>query len=101
MNRAVLGVDARPAALGLDRAVRCLKAGPVGAGADAMRDLIEAVAQGLRADLDRLEQNVVFRIARHTIFLKGAVLVMWRYCSEGLVIIMSVTVGQIFCVPGN
>src|SRR5580704_15173982 len=65
MNRAVLGVDAGPAALGLERAVRRLESGPVRAGADAVRHLIEAVAQSLGPDLDRLEKNVVFGIARH------------------------------------
>ena len=65
VNRAVLGVDAGPTALGLQRAVGGLEAGLVGSGADAVRNLVEAIAERLRADLDRLEQNVVFRIACH------------------------------------
>jgi hypothetical protein len=67
MNGAVLGVDPGPAALGFQRAVRRLKTGPIGTGADAMRHLVEPVAQRLRADFDGLEQNVVFWIARHTL----------------------------------
>jgi hypothetical protein len=29
-------------------------------------DLVEAVLHGLRADLDRLEENVVLRVTRHS-----------------------------------
>src|SRR5208283_2372290 len=65
MDRAVLGVDAGPAAFGLERAVRRLKARSVRARADAVRHLIKAIAQRLRADLDGLEQDVVLGIARH------------------------------------
>jgi hypothetical protein len=60
MNRAVFGVDPGPAALGLERSVRRLKSRLVGARADAMRHLIEPVAQRLRSDLDGLKQDVVF-----------------------------------------
>jgi hypothetical protein len=66
MDRAVLGIDAGPAAFGLDRPVRRLETRAVGAGAVAMRHLVEAVAQRLRTDLDRLEQNVVFGVACHS-----------------------------------
>ncbi len=69
VNRAILGIDSGPAALGLQRAMRRLEARPVGARADAMRHLVEPVAQRLRADLDRLKQNVVFWVARHTLIL--------------------------------
>jgi hypothetical protein len=65
VNRAIFRVDAGPAAFGLERAVRSLKAGSIRTGADAVRHLIEPIAQGLGPDLDRLEQNVVFGIARH------------------------------------
>src|SRR5579863_7577242 len=65
MNRAVLGVDSGPAALGLERSMRRLEAWLVGTGADAMRHLIEPVAQRFGTDFDRLKQNVVFWVARH------------------------------------
>src|SRR5580698_8952568 len=52
--------------------MRCLEARLVGTGTDAVRHLIKAVAQRLRADLDRLKQDVVFWVARHIL-----VLLMW------------------------
>src|SRR5450631_2997016 len=57
--------------------MRCLEARFVGTGTDAMRHLIEAVAQRLGADFDRLKQNVVFWVARHTFILslRGAVFI--------------------------
>ena len=67
MNGAVLGIDAGPTALGLQRTMRRLKPRLIGTRADAMRYLVEPVAQRLRSDLDRLKQNVVFWIARHTL----------------------------------
>src|SRR5882757_8051652 len=67
MDRAILGIDAGPAAFSFQRAMRRLKSRFVRACADAMRHLIEPVAQRLGSDLDRLKQNVVFWIARHTL----------------------------------
>ena len=65
MNRAIFGIDSGPAALGLQRAMRRLEPGLVGTGADAMRHLVEPVAQRFGTDFDRLKQNVVFWVARH------------------------------------
>ena len=79
MDRAVFGVDAGPAALGLERAMRRLEPGPIRAGADAMRHLVEPVAQGLGPDLDRLEQDVVFGIARHKL-CPPSCRVIQKYC---------------------
>ncbi len=69
VNGTIFGIDSRPAALGLQRSMRRLETRLVGTRADAMRHLVEPVAQRLRADFDRLEQDVVFRIARHTLVL--------------------------------
>src|SRR5882672_11510509 len=49
--------------------MRCLETRLVGTRADAVRDLIKPVAQRLGADLDRLKQDVVFWVARHTLIL--------------------------------
>src|ERR1035438_8008704 len=49
--------------------MRRLEARLVGTRTDAMRHLIEPVAQRLGADFDRLKQNVVFWVARHTLIL--------------------------------
>jgi hypothetical protein len=68
VDRAIFGIDPGPAALGLQRAVRRLETRPVGARADAMRHLVEPVAQRLRPNLDGLKQNIVFGIARHTLY---------------------------------
>src|SRR5438309_11307577 len=65
MDGAVLRVDPCPAAFRLERAVRGLEAGPVGARADTVRHLVETVAQRLRPDLDRLKQNIMLGIACH------------------------------------
>src|ERR1700737_549699 len=65
MYGAVFSVDTRPAALRLQRAVRRLEAGSVGARADTVRHLVEPVAQHFGPDLDWLKQDVVFGIARH------------------------------------
>ena len=70
-DRAVLGRHGSPAALGLHGAEVRLEAGPVGAGTVAVRRLEEAVGQGLRADLERLEQDVVLGIARHLSYLSS------------------------------
>ena len=64
-DRAVLGAHGAPAALRLHGPEVGLKARPVRAGAVAMRHLEEPVGQRLRADLDRLEEDVVLRIAGH------------------------------------
>src|SRR5579862_7434669 len=58
-DRGVLGADSSPAALGLDRAMARLGVWLAGAESGAVRDLIEAVAQCLRADSKRLEEDVV------------------------------------------
>ena len=51
---AFIAADGRPGTPGLLRP-----------GADAVRHLVEAVVQRLRADLDRLEEDVVLGVARH------------------------------------
>jgi len=56
-------IPAQP--LRLERAMRRLEARPVGARADAVRHLVEPVAQSLGPDLDGLKQYVVLRIACH------------------------------------
>ena len=66
MDLDFLGADHRPAALGLDAAHGRERRGIVVAHAVAMGHLVEAVLGGDRADLDRLEQDVVARIARHS-----------------------------------
>src|SRR5262249_13741637 len=58
MNRAVLGIDDRPAAFRLDAAHSGMGLRSQIAHAVAMRCLIEAVTGRDRADLDRLEQNI-------------------------------------------
>src|ERR1700686_4261991 len=65
--------------------MRSLEARLVGTGTDAMRHLIEAVAQRLGADFDRLKQNVVFWVARHTFILslRGAVLIWAGVARQG------------------
>src|ERR1700722_19530977 len=83
VDGAVLGIDPRPTALGLDRAVRRLKAGLVRARTDAMGHLIESVAQSLRSDLDRLKQDVVFWIARHTLKSSVAVSLCASFIARG------------------
>src|SRR5690349_14980250 len=65
MDRAELRADGGPAALGLDGAETRLCTRPVGAEARAVRYLVEAVAQHLGPDADRLEQDVVTRVTRH------------------------------------
>ena len=70
MDVAFLRRDDGPAALGLDAAHGRLGARHDMAHAGAVRHLIEAVSGRLRADLHRLEQDVVTRVARHC-FLTG------------------------------
>ena len=55
-DRAELGADRRPSAFGLHRSVPCLRPG---------FHLIEPVAEDLRPDRDRLEEDVMPRVARH------------------------------------
>ena len=64
-DRAVLRAHRAPAALGLHRPEVRLETGPLRARAVAVRDLEEAVGQHLRADLDRLEEDVVLGVAGH------------------------------------
>ena len=66
VDRAVLGADRRVAALGLHRPEVRLVEGLLGAEAVAVGDLVEAVLHRLRADLDRLEEDVVLRVTRHS-----------------------------------
>src|ERR1700737_4663500 len=58
MYGAVFGVDARPAALRLQRAVRRLEAGSVRARAYTVRHLVEPVAQHFGPDLEWLKEDV-------------------------------------------
>src|SRR5437773_2281726 len=64
-DRAVLGAAGAVAALGLQRAEIGLAERLLRPEAVAMRDLVEAVLHRLRPELDRLEEDVVFRVARH------------------------------------
>ena len=64
VDGAVLGADRCPAALRLDGAVAGLRPRLLDAEPRAVRHLVEAVAQRLRADLHRLEQDVVTRVPR-------------------------------------
>jgi hypothetical protein len=66
MDLAFLGADHGPAALGLHAAHGRQRQRHVVAHAVAMGHLVEAVAGGDGADLDRLEQDIVTRIARHS-----------------------------------
>src|ERR1700733_4079317 len=65
--------------------MRRLEARLVGTRTDAVRHLVEAVAQRLRTDFDRLEQNVVFWVARHTsiLSLRGAVFIWEGLAPQG------------------
>ena len=65
MDFGLLRRDDGPAALGLDPAKprQRLRLGPADAG--AVRHLVEAVARRHRPDADRLEQDVVARVAGH------------------------------------
>ncbi len=65
MDRAVLGADHAPAALGLDAAQRRQHARTEPPEPGAVGDLIEPVFRRDRADLHRLEQDVVAWITRH------------------------------------
>src|ERR1700679_3859192 len=93
VNRTILGIDSCPAPFGLQRTMRRLEARLVRARTDAMRHLIEPVAQRLGADLDRLKQDVVFWVARHTLILwlgSGAYLGMTRLLRQEARIIFSI-----------
>ena len=63
MDGAELGKDRAPAALGLHAAQMGLSAGPLGAGSGTVRGLPESIAELLGADLDGLEQHIVFGIS--------------------------------------
>src|SRR5262245_48781849 len=67
MDRAVLGTDRAPATFCLHAPVVGLEARLFGSSPDAVGHLIEAVLQRLRPELDRLEQDVVLRVARHVL----------------------------------
>ena len=64
-HRCVVGADSAPASLGLDPAEGGVRAGLARAEAGGVRHLVEAVGQGLGADLYRLEQNRVPGIHAH------------------------------------
>ena len=64
-DRANLGEDGGPAALRLHAAEVRLHARSLRARTVAVRHLPETVSERLRADLDRLEEDVVLRIASH------------------------------------
>ncbi len=70
VNGTIFGIDSRPAAFGFQRTMRRLESRLVGTRTDAMGHLIEPVAQRLGADFDRLKQDVVFWVARHTLILR-------------------------------
>jgi hypothetical protein len=55
VNRTIFRIDPCPAAFSLQRTVRGLEARLIGTGTDAMRHLVEPVAQRLGADFDRLK----------------------------------------------
>ena len=65
MDFDLLGADDGPTALGLDAAHDRVGGRVAVAHAVAMRHLEEAVARGDRAELHRLEQDVVARVAGH------------------------------------
>ena len=65
VDLAFLGADRAPAAFGLDAAQRRLRAGVAVAHAGAMGHLVEAVFGRHRPDGNRLEENIVTRVARH------------------------------------
>jgi len=65
VDRAVFGADDPPAALRLDFAHGGERLRSAVPHPGAMRDLIEAIGGRYGADLDRLEENVIPRIARH------------------------------------
>src|SRR5712672_542708 len=85
VNGTIFGIDSRPAAFGFQRTMRRLESRLVGTRTDAMGHLIEPVAQRLRADFDRLKQDVVFWVARHTLILslRGAVFIWEGLAPQG------------------
>ena len=66
-DRAVLGAHRRPAALGLHPPEGRLRPRLLDPEPRAVGDLVEAVAKRLRPDPDGLEEDVVLRVARHTL----------------------------------
>src|SRR5713226_7060550 len=65
-DRCVFGTHGRPTALFLDRPMSSLRERLRGAEAGAVWDLVEAVAKSLRPDSNRLEQDVMPRVSRHS-----------------------------------
>src|SRR5262249_1171241 len=65
MDRAVFGADHAPAAFGLHRTHGCQRLRQGIAHARTVRHLVESIPGRHRPDADRLEQDVVARIARH------------------------------------
>ena len=72
-ERRVFGADRGPAALGLHAAMRRLRPRLLGPEPGAMGHLIEAVPERLRADRDRLEQDLVVRVHRAPLRLRRTV----------------------------
>ena len=66
MDGAVLRTDCGVATLGLHGPEVRLVEGLLRPEPVAVGDLVEAVLHGLRADLDRLEEDVVLRVTRHS-----------------------------------
>jgi hypothetical protein len=66
-DQRLFGVHRRPAALRLHAAEARLRPGLLRPEPCAVGHLVEAVPQGLRPDPDGLEENVVLRVARHTL----------------------------------
>src|ERR1700681_647608 len=71
VDRAELGANDAPAALGLHSAKARLSARALRAVTRAVGCLPEAIAAGLRAEADRLEENVVLWISCHQTDLSG------------------------------
>jgi hypothetical protein len=68
---AVLRVDGGPASLGLQRSMTGLAARLANAEAGAVRNLVEAVPKRLRADPDRLEEDIMTGVAGDARTLTG------------------------------
>ena len=69
VEHALFGADDAPAALRLGAAHGRLGLGILAAHAAAMGHLVEAVAAGDRAELHRLEENVVAIVAGHVVLV--------------------------------
>src|SRR2546425_7682125 len=81
VDRAKFGADDRPASLGLHAAKARLRPRPVRAVAGAVRGLPETVAHRLRAERNRLKQDVV-RSEEHTSELQSLAYLVCRLLLE-------------------